>query len=206
MSEMLPSGHIAGGALLGAWRSRRSPRHPALVIAGGMIATSLPDVDLLIPSALDRFGVEHRLRTGVHHGWVTHTPLFWGLIAATARRISRVGSAPEWAAEAADMLAVGAGLHLLQDSVANTVALLWPLRGRQYGLGLDRLAGVTDHVEYISRYPSSPAGKVEGGLLLAALASSGWRLAQRGRPTDSARRDCSGSRSGLRLARFRRPR
>ncbi len=201
---MLPSGHIAGGALLGAWRSGRSPRHPAVVIVGGMIATSLPDGDLLIPSVLDRLGVEHRLRTGVHHGWVTHTPVFWGLIAAGARRISRARSAPDWAAEAADMLALGAGLHLLQDSVANTVSLLWPLRGRRYGLGLDHLAGVTDHVEYVRRYPSSPAGRLEGGLLLAALVSSGWRLGQPGPRSRSARRDRSGSRARLRIARFRR--
>jgi hypothetical protein len=177
---MLPSGHLAGGALLGAWWSRRSARHPAHVIAGGMLATSAPDLDLLIPSVLDRLGIDHDLNTGVHHRWVTHTPLFWGLTAVGARRLSRRRGAPEWARGAVDMLAVGVGLHLLQDSVANTVALLWPLRRREYGLGLDRLAGVDDHLEYIRRYPSSPAGRLEAGLLVTAVASCAWRLGRHG--------------------------
>lgn len=177
---MLPSGHLAGGALLGAWCSRRSARHPARVIAAGMLATSAPDLDLLIPSVLDRLGIDHSLNTGVHHRWVTHTPLFWGLTVVGARRLSRRRRAPEWARGAADMLAVGVGVHLLQDSLANTVALLWPLRRREYGLGLDRLSGVDDHLEYVRRYPSSPAGKLEAGLVLAAVASCAWRLAQHG--------------------------
>ena len=166
--------------MLGAWWSRRSARHPARLMAGGMLATSAPDLDLLIPSVLDRLGIDHDLNTGVHHRWVTHTPLFWGLTVVGARRLSRRRRAPEWARGAADMLAAGVGVHLLQDSLANTVALLWPLRRREYGLGLDRLSGVDDHLEYIRRYPSSPAGKLEAGLLLAAGVSCAWRLAQRG--------------------------
>ncbi len=170
---MLPSGHIAGGALLGAARTRRSTRHPALVIAGGVAAATLPDADVLLPSLLDRLGVAHRLNSGVHPSWVTHTPLFWGLVAAGARRLASRPSAPAWAPEAARTLALGSALHLAQDSVANTVALLWPLRRREYGLGLDRLAGVTDHGEYIRRYPSSPAGMLEAGLIVAAAVACG---------------------------------
>lgn len=177
---MLPSGHLAGGALLGAWSSRRSARHPAYLIAGGMLAASAPDADLLIPSVLDRLGIEHGLNTGVHHRWITHTPLFWGLTVVGAHRLSRRRGAPEWAPGAADVLAAGVGLHILQDAVANTVALLWPLRRREYGLGLDRLAGVDDHLEYIRRYPSSPAGKLEAGLLVAAVAFCSWRVTRHG--------------------------
>jgi hypothetical protein len=73
----------------------------------------------------------------------------------------------------------------LQDSVANTVALLWPLRRREYGLGLDHLAGETDHMAYMRRYPSSPAGKLEGLLVVAAVAV-GWRRLLR----NPARRPC----------------
>ena len=75
-------------------------------------------------------------------------------------------------------MAIGVTVHLVQDSVANTVALLWPLRRREYGLGLDRLGGVTDHVDYMRRYPSSPAGKLEGALVLAAVSVS-WRRLRR---------------------------
>jgi hypothetical protein len=171
---MLPSGHIASGAVLGVWRSRGA-RRPALVIAGAVAATTLPDIDLVIPSALDRLGVRHGLNSGTHHSWATHTPLFWGLTAAGARRLARRPRAPAWAAGASDTLALGLAVHIAEDAVANTVALLWPLRRREYGLGLDRLAGVTDHVEYARRYPSSPAGRLEIGLVLAALTACAWR-------------------------------
>jgi LexA-binding, inner membrane-associated putative hydrolase len=168
---MLPPGHIAGGALLGAWRSRRSPRRPTIVIAASIGAALLPDVDLLLPSLLDRIGVEHRLNSGTHHRWMTHTPLFWSAVGAGARRLARRPSAPCWAPEAASVLAAGAAVHLLLDTVANTVALLWPIRRREYGLALDHLADVTDHAEYVRRYPASPAGKLELALAVAAISA-----------------------------------
>jgi LexA-binding, inner membrane-associated putative hydrolase len=183
---MLPSGHIAAGILLGAHRSRRSEWHPDVVVAGAVVGTCLPDIDLMIPVVLDHLGVEHELISGRHHSWMTHTPLFWGSIAMGARSLSERSWAPTWAPEAAQMLAVGVALHLLQDSVANTVALLWPLRRREYGLGLDHLAGETDHMAYMHRYPSSPAGKLEGLLVLAAVAVGWGRLIKR--PSRNRRR------------------
>jgi hypothetical protein len=178
---LLPTGHIAAGALIGVLRSRRSNLAPAAVIGGSVISTCLPDADFAIPKVLDRVGVEHRLCTGRHHSWATHTPLFWGLVLGGARRVARRAHSPAWAGEAADILTVGVSVHLVQDSVANTVALLWPLRRREYGLGLDRQAGETDHVEYMRRYPASPAGKLEAALVLAAVAAGGWHLLQRRR-------------------------
>jgi hypothetical protein len=148
-----------------------------VVLAAAVVSTCLPDVDLLIPALLHRIGLGHRLSSGKHHSWASHTPLFWALVAVSARRVALRSSSPAWAPEAADLLAAGTGVHLLQDSVANTVALLWPLRRREYGLQLDRLPGVTDHLEYMRRYPSSPAGRLEGALVLAALTVS-WRLAR----------------------------
>jgi hypothetical protein len=173
-ATMLPSGHIAAGVLLGAQRTRRSQRHPGATVAGAVVSACLPDLDLMIPFLLDRLGVKHRLRSGEHHSWPSHTPLFWGLVATGAHSIARRSSSPAWAPEAAKTLAVGVTLHLVQDSFANTVALLWPLRGREYGLGLDHLGGVTDHWKYVRQYPSSPAGKLEGALVLAAVFVS-WR-------------------------------
>ena len=174
---MLPSGHIATGVLLGAERSRRSDRHPGVLVAGGVVAACLPDADLALPRVLDRLGVEHRLNSGRHHSWMTHTPLFWGAALIKARRLARHPKAPAWAPEAASLLTIGVALHLTQDTVANTVALLWPVRRREYGLGLDRLAGETDHIAYMRRYPFSPAGALEGALVLAAVAA-GRRLAR----------------------------
>jgi LexA-binding, inner membrane-associated putative hydrolase len=171
---MLPSGHIAAGILLGAHRSRRSEWRPDVVVAGAVVGTCLPDIDLVIPMVLDSLGVEHHLCSGRHHSWMTHTPLFWGSIVIGARSLVERSWAPAWAPEAARLLTVGVALHLLQDSVANTVALLWPVRRREYGLGLDHLAGETDHMAYMRRYPSSPAGKLEGLLMLAVVAV-GWR-------------------------------
>ena len=169
---MLPTGHIATGVLLGA---RRSGRHPAREIAAGVAVSCLPDADILIPKALDRLGIEHRLNSGTHHSWVTHTPLFWAGILIAARTASRRPAAPPWAHDAADLLSAGIALHLLQDSVANTVALAWPVRRREYGLGLDRLAGETDHYAYLRRYPASPAGVLELGLIGAAVRRV-WRI------------------------------
>jgi hypothetical protein len=145
-----------------------------VVVAGAVVATCLPDIDLAIPTVLDVLGVEHHLCSGRHHSWITHTPLFWGCVVLGARGLVKRYCEGAWAPEAARLLAVGVALHLLQDSVANTVALFWPLRRREYGLGLDHLSGETDHVAYMRRYPSSPAGKLEGLLVLAAVAV-GWR-------------------------------
>jgi hypothetical protein len=173
---MLPTGHIATGLLLGLRQSRH--RHGAgagAVLAGSVACSILPDADLVIPALLDRLGLEHRLESGRHHSWMTHTPLFWGLVCRSAWRGSRHRSAPGWAPEAARLLSTGVALHLAGDATANTVALLWPLRRREYGLGLDRLPEVTDHLEYIRRYPASPAGRLEAALILAAGL---WSLAR----------------------------
>jgi hypothetical protein len=179
---MLPSGHIAAGILLGARRRRPGGRHPDVVVAGAIVAACLPDGDLFIPTALDRLGIRHKLNSGQHHSWVTHTPLFWGSVACGAHRLAARAVAPDWAPEAARLLTYGVALHLVQDSVANTVALLWPLRTREYGLGLDGLGGETDHLVYLRRYPRSPAGALEGALVLAAGVVVWRRLARSPQP------------------------
>jgi LexA-binding, inner membrane-associated putative hydrolase len=176
MPDMLPPGHIAAGALQGARRSARSRRHPLLLIGGGIAIAILPDLDLLIPRLLSRVGVAHELRSGTHHTWVTHTPLFWGLVGLIGRRLAARPAAPSWAPEAAAMLATGTAVHLAQDTFANRVALLWPVRRREYGLQLDRLPGVTDHADYVRRYPASPAGRVEALLIVAAVLECMRRL------------------------------
>jgi hypothetical protein len=176
MPDMLPPGHIAAGVLQGARRSRRSTRHPLLLIGGAVAIAILPDLDVLIPRLLDRLGVEHQLESGTHHSWVTHTPLFWGLVGLMTKRLAAQPGAPSWAPEAASMLAGGTAVHLAQDTFANTVALLWPARQREYGLQLDRLPGVTDHADYARRYPASPAGAVEGLLIVAAVLECMRRL------------------------------
>lgn len=173
---VLPPGHIAAGALLGARRSHHSPRHPLLLICGGIAIGVLPDLDVFIPRLLSRLGIENELESGTHHRWVTHTPLFWGLVGLMSRRFARHPRAPAWAPEAAQMLLTGTAVHLAQDTFANTVALLWPLRRREYGLQLDRLPGVADHADYARRYPASPAGKVEAVLVLAAVLACMRRL------------------------------
>jgi len=173
---MLPPGHVAAGVLLGERRSRRTAQHPLLLIAGGIAIGVLPDLDVLLPKLLSRAGIEHELDSGVHHSWITHTPVFWGWVTLTARRLAQRPRAPAWAADVAGMLATGTAVHLAQDSLANTVALLWPVRRRRYGFQLDRLPGVTDHAEYARRYPASPAAKVEALLVLAAAVTCARRL------------------------------
>jgi hypothetical protein len=158
---VLPSGHIASGLLLGLGHSRAATgRKRRLILAGAVLAACLPDADLALPPLLDRLGIRHRLNSGTHHSWPTHTPLFWGMVAVGLRRL-RPGAA-------ARLVARGSALHLLLDATANTVALLWPLRRREYGLSLDRMPGVDDHLAYVRRYPATPAGRLEGALIAAA--------------------------------------
>ncbi|HET9720194.1 MAG TPA: metal-dependent hydrolase [Solirubrobacteraceae bacterium] len=183
---MLPTGHIASGVLLGLRRERHAAgRSRRLIVAGAVACACLPDADLGLPFLLDRLHVRHRLNSGRHHSWMTHTPLFWGTVAVGARRL-RPGPV-------AGLLATGPALHLLLDATANTVALLWPLRRREYGLGLDRMPGVDDHLAYIRRYPATPAGRLE--VVLIALAASGLirqrRLSRQ--PRSNGRRQAFGA-------------
>ena len=89
-----------------------------------MLAASIPDLDLLIAALLDRLGVEHELNTGVHHRWVTHTPLFWGLVLAEARRLSRRRGAPGWAPGAVELLRSAANPYALATTLLDRGLLL----------------------------------------------------------------------------------
>ncbi len=170
---MLPSGHIATGILLGHRRGRvASGRSRRLIVAGAVVAACLPDADLALPIVLDRLGFKHRLNSGRHHSWMTHTPVFWAGVTALGRRASRHPGAPPWAPEAARLLTAGVALHLAGDALANTVALLWPLHRREYGLSLDHMPSVDDHLEYVRRYPATAAGWLEGMLIAAAVRSA----------------------------------
>jgi hypothetical protein len=159
---VLPSGHIATGVLLGVRQARRTGTRSQRrrLLAGAVLCACLPDADLALPVVLDRLRMDHRLNSGRHHSWMTHTPLFWGTVALTARRLCP--------GPATNLLAAGVALHLAEDATANTVALLWPLRRREYGLSLDRMPGVDDHLAYIRRYPLTPAGWLEGAIVAAA--------------------------------------
>lgn len=171
---MLPTGHIATGVLLGLRRTRDTGpgARRRLILAGAVASTCLPDADLALPALLDRLGVEHRLNSGHHHSWMTHTPLFWATVTGLARRAGRHPSAPAWAPVAARLLTAGVALHLLEDTAANTVAILWPLRRREYGLSLDQMPEEDDHLAYVRRYPATPAGWLEAALIVLAIAGA----------------------------------
>jgi hypothetical protein len=174
--------------LLGSRERSRSPLPPGRLMAASVAAVLLPDLDLLLPKMLDAAGVDRQLDSGVHHRWVTHTPALWGMIAVLARRAARLRPASPWSGEAARLLALGAGIHLLQDAVANTVSLLWPLRRREYGLGLDGMPEVTDHREYVRRYPATAAGILEAAIIIAALGASRPSPDSRGASLEAQRR------------------
>ena len=178
-SRMLPSGHIAAGILLGAHRTRRSgwrqTRSSPARSSGPPSRTSTSS----IPTVLDNLGVEHQLCSGRHHSWMTHTPLFWGSVLIGVRSLVERSWAPAWAPEAAQLLAVGVALHPLRDFVANTVALLWPLRGVSMGLALtiwprDRPRGVHAPLSVVARGQARGAARARGGRCRLADAHCGF--------------------------------
>lgn len=109
--------HMPAGYLV-ARRLSEGRAHRKALIATGLIASVLPDIDLFWFYLVDN-------RQTAHHAYVTHWPLFWVGLALVAWFIARVANKPQ----AEPFIAMGlAGtlLHMLLDSVAAEIAWLKP--------------------------------------------------------------------------------
>jgi inner membrane protein len=111
----LPSGWLATRALL---RAPAEP-HRRRLLALGMFASILPDLDLLW-----FFFVDHR-RT-VHHAYLTHKPGAWLIALAAAALGMWMLRARRTAWLALAVLGANVMLHLVLDSTAGGIRWLWP--------------------------------------------------------------------------------
>ncbi|ETD90981.1 metal-dependent hydrolase (plasmid) [Rhodobacter capsulatus] len=110
--------HLPAGYLLSRQIAKSHPAKGAL-IATGLLASVLPDTDLFWFYLVSD-------RQSLHHGYMFHWPLFWGLIAALswgfARALGAHGAGSFILVALANLL-----LHLALDSVAAGVGWLRPL-------------------------------------------------------------------------------
>ena len=112
----LPAGYLMARRL--APRLAREPRRARRLMALCLVASVLPDVDLIHFYLIDG-------RQTLHHDYWTHIPAFWLVAAAAAASLFRIARTPvPWAAMAA--LLTGVFLHLALDTVAGGIAWLYP--------------------------------------------------------------------------------
>jgi inner membrane protein len=111
--------HLPAGYLLTRAIQARAGDRSRRVLAVGLVASVLPDIDLLWFYLVDG-------RRTVHHAYVTHLPLFWIAVAVLVRIAARVlgwrGAGLLIAVALANLL-----LHMALDSVAAGIWWLWPL-------------------------------------------------------------------------------
>ena len=110
--------HLPAGYLATTFVQKIAGDQSTAVLATGLVASVLPDMDLFWFYLVDD-------RQTVHHSYFTHTPVFWlgaGAIAWLILKAMRHRSAA---------LFVGVGLmgvmlHLILDSIAAEIHWLWP--------------------------------------------------------------------------------
>ncbi len=172
-------GHVAGGylttrALLQRWRP--APRERNALLALGLLASTLPDTDVL-GYAL------HRLLRGRsldfsefdHHQWISHTFPPYVALGLLGYGIARGAGSQRWPRRVL-VIALMCGLHLLQDSIGSGTGLMWawPLSRRMDGLVVLGVKGDA----WRDVYANHPISWVERGLVaLAGIAAlwDGWR-------------------------------
>lgn len=144
-------------------------RHlPPMAFGAALVGSVLPDVDMLWFYLVDD-------RAHHHHAYLTHRPVLWmqlWLLGMLLRRFApRLGIIMA-------MLATGALIHMLLDSIAGAIHWGWPVAGAP--ITLVEVQPTHDH--WIKSFLSHWTFKVEIAIcLLAALVW--WRSrAQRRRP------------------------
>lgn len=123
----LPAGYLLTQALARSLPPRwRAAVGSAPVMAVGLIASILPDLDLLYFYLIDA-------RRHLHHGYRTHIPLFWVVAFALTGSLA-------WLARSRKIAVLGAlvfcnvQLHLVLDTIAGKIRWLYPLRANDFVL------------------------------------------------------------------------
>ena len=162
--------HLPAGWLLSSSMLDRTPsgddRTRRRLLALGLVASVLPDIDLLWFYLVSD-------RREVHHAYWPHLPVAWvtlGIVAALALLVGRA-SRVAWLALGTMMANVA--LHLVLDSVAGGVRWGWPWSDHEL-----RLATVTARyrpwwVNFLVHWTFA--------LELALVAAAAWQLGRRRR-------------------------
>ena len=199
---VMPKAHLAAGATAGALLPGRGVLTPVQRIVAGAFAANAPDADVFLPMALDRVGIGRQaLGNNLHHTWPTHTPAVWLAIATVVLLMAEQFPEESPARELADLLAIGAAIHLAQDWTSDKLPLAWPLTDRRWGLHLGRFeviqpdgppdpppargafAAMRNWIVaqrgWQRYYRKTPSEKLERVLVGAGIATVAWRLLRR---------------------------
>lgn len=118
--------HLPAGYLLTRYGQRIVGDSSRAILATGLVASVIPDLDLFWFYLVDD-------RQVVHHSYVTHMPLFWvglaGLVWALCR-VLKLRKAPLYIGIAL----AGVLLHMMLDSIAAEVKWFWPFSDYEFGL------------------------------------------------------------------------
>ena len=159
-------GHMAGGWLITRgmtrwWKLSKSERQEFL--AFGAIAGSLPDWDYLW--YIYRKGRIDYSRDFRHHTWITHTFLFYWILAALVYALGLFRNDTRLKRQAAIVVA-STTVHLLQDTIGSGdgIMLFYPFSKRMDGIALSGLHGR----EWEAHYTASPIYLVEVFTVLLA--------------------------------------
>ena len=121
----LPAGYLATRLIL-----HRQPAPPPVrrrLLALGMIASVLPDLDLLW-----FYFVDHRRQ--VHHAYLQHLPLAWIPLVAAAALVLWMRRAHRTAWLAMLIVAANILLHLVLDTTAGGIRWLWPFTNAEFAM------------------------------------------------------------------------
>jgi inner membrane protein len=121
----LPAGYLATGLILSRQRVAQPVRRRLLAL--GMIASVLPDLDLLWFYFVDD-------RRQVHHAYLPHLPLAWIALFAAAALVLRACGVGRTAWVAMLVFASNILLHVLLDTVAGGIRWLWPFCHAEFAM------------------------------------------------------------------------
>lgn len=121
----LPAGYLATRYILDRHPAPRPLRRRLLAL--GMVASVLPDLDLLW-----FYFVDHRRQ--VHHAYLPHLPLAWlaGLAAAALALRMRGAGRTQWLAWA--VFGANVLLHQVLDTAAGGIRWLWPFSRAEFAM------------------------------------------------------------------------
>lgn len=122
-------GHLPGGYLAFKFLA---PKLPKAAFAAGLVASVIPDLDLLWFYLVD--GKAH-----LHHHYISHRPIVWVLTALVGAALSR-----KWDFGVI-IAAFGCGglIHMVLDTIAGSINWLWPFA--QWGVPLVVVPSTHDH-------------------------------------------------------------